>query len=193
MRKLLPRFLEMMDLVRWVAIGTYEPKEVYVLETEVGETAVPYPDGQTPTMPEEYDGLDDEEYTEVQFETEYHQYAATYSSGTVEDTQVVFYRVSNRRLGNIDLTVDKIWTDGDGERRGKIQDALEQLAEEASVYLALKLDFADTIQQQEYYEISTEGWQNADKGDTVIIGNRDNAVAILDEEENPADSIQIID
>ena len=177
----------------WVAIGTYEPKEVYVLETEVGETAVPYPDGQTPTMPEEYDGLDDEEYTEVQFETEYHQYAATYSSGTVEDTQVVFYRVSNRRLGNIDLTVDKIWTDGDGERRGKIQDALEQLAEEASVYLALKLDFADTIQQQEYYEISTEGWQNADKGDTVIIGNRDNAVAILDEEENPADSIQIID
>lgn len=51
---------------------------------------------------------DDEGY--VQYETRFHKYEATFSMEELEGVQ--FYTVTNRRLGNINLTVTKNWVDG---------------------------------------------------------------------------------
>ena len=170
----------------WVSIGEYEPEEVYILETQVGDTIVPFEDGgDSPSKPKEYDGENSDDYTEVQFKTDYHTYAATYSSGTIEETDVKFYRVSNRRLGNIDLTVEKTWTDGDGENR----EELVKAAATAGISLVMRLDFDDSTQQQDYYNISYDGWNNDAKGDSVNIGNIDNRVQIMNGSEETAENV----
>ncbi len=170
----------------WVSIGEYEPEEVYILETQVGDTTVPFEDGgDSPSKPKEYDGENSDDYTEVQFETDYHKYAATYSSGTIEDTEIMFYRVSNRRLGNIDLTVEKTWTDGDGKNR----EELAKAAADVGISLVMRLEFDDSIQQQDYYNISYDGWNDDEKGDSVNIGNIDNRVQIMNGSEETAENV----
>lgn len=142
----------------------YTPDEVYVLETQVGDTELSLQDytiGQgepssQPAAPEEYstDGVVNTsgDWTRIQYRTDYHLYEATYSSGTIGPDEVYF--ITNRRLGQVDLTVEKTWITGDTGR-----DALRQALEEAGIDLALKLEFQS--EQKANYEITSSGFGDA--------------------------------
>lgn len=132
-------------------IGSYTADEVYILETRVGDEDVPLttyyldsgasPNYTQPEAPAEYDP--DGTYTAIQYETEYHRYEATYSRDTIAGTE--FLTVTNRRLGNIDLTVTKQWLDGEGSVREELLAELEKTQENPDLaqrlYLAIRLDF----------------------------------------------------
>ena len=169
----------------WVGIGNLKQEDVYILETKVGETAVPLtsydinsdaePNFTSPQMPDEYDSESDTSYTAAQYQTEYHYYEATYSREEIAG--ITFYTVTNRRLGNINLTVTKNWVDGDGENRQEIQAELERLSSQGvTLYPALRLQFAEN-DVPPYYEISRSG---VDSPDYITVGNHDNRVPILD-------------
>lgn len=177
-----------------VGIGQNEPDDVYILETKVGETAVPNPektDGSP--IPPTYTGA---KRTAVQFKTEYHDYEATYSydndfgasgSGDGAYEGIHCYTVTNRRLGNIDLTVTKNWLDGDGEKRKELNGALAA----AGLQLAVRLDFMSEPSLGQTYEITTDGFGNNNTGDTVTI-SQGNATPITDKDGKSVDSIQLL-
>ena len=177
-----------------VGIGQYEPEEVYILETKVGETQVGSGQPQQPV----YTDSTEQEPTTVQFRTQYHNYEATYSyiadfgaSSSEGDALegVHCYTVTNRRLGNINLTVQKEWVDGDGDQRLALSNALE----DAGLELAVQLDFytAPSLGLEKIYVISRDGYSN-ESGDTVTI-SRGNPTPILDKQDQPVDSIQVLD
>ena len=179
-------------------IGRLQPEEVYILETAVGDTPVPFttyylngeaePNYSEPQAPVEYRGNNDD-YTAIQYETQYHRYDATYSREKIAGE--LCYTVINRRLGNIDLTVTKNWVDGAGENRQKIQNELERLFAEEGVALfpALRLDFAEGTAQS-YYRITRNG---LDSTDAVTIGNQDDMVAVKNSAGQPESSVQRLD
>lgn len=183
----------------WVGIGTLEAEDVYILETKVGETDVPLttyyigqeeaPNYTQPQAPDEYTGLDDERYTSIQYQTAYHRYEASYSQEDVDTLH--FYVVSNRRLGNVNLSVTKKWVDGTGQVRRELQQELERLEREEgkTLHLALRLNFADE-RAPAYFDISRTG---VDHPDTVTVGNPDNRVAIVDSSGTPVSSDQALD
>lgn len=180
----------------YIGIGRYTADEVYILETWVGSTQVPLttyyldsgasPNYTQPEAPAEYDP--DGTYTAIQYETEYHRYEATYSRDTIAGTE--FLTVTNRRLGNIDLTVTKQWLDGKGSVREELLAELEKTwanSDPASqLYLAIRLDL---VGGEDYYKIIRNGPGEAD---TITVGNPDNQVKILDQYGNPASSLQIV-
>ncbi len=181
----------------YIGIGSYRPEQVYVLETQVGDTSIPLQDyylGQAdapsfePAPPEEYEGTADDQYTAIQYTTGHHVYEATYGREWVAGE--LFYTATNRRLGNIDLTVTKNWVDGDGQTRQAIQAELKDL-KEAGIELsqALRLEFADA-NLPNYYQITQHG---LNQPDTVTIGSLDDLVQIQDGDGNPASSLQEID
>lgn len=180
----------------YIGIGSYTADEVYILETQVGDKDVPLttyyldsgasPNYTQPEAPAEYDP--DGTYTAIQYKTEHHRYEATYSRDTIAGTE--FLTVTNRRLGNIDLTVTKQWLDGKGSVRAELQAELEKAqasADPASqLYLAIRLDL---VGGEDYYAITRNGLNAAD---TVTVGNPDNQVKILDQYGKPASSLQIV-
>lgn len=180
----------------YIGIGSYTADEVYILETRVGDKPVPLttyyldsgasPNYTQPEAPAEYDP--DGTYTAIQYKTEHHRYEATYSRDTIAGTE--FLTVTNRRLGNIDLTVTKQWLDGEGSVRKELLAELEKTwanSDPASqLYLAIRLDL---VGGEDYYEITRNG---PDTADTITVGNPDNQVAILDQNGNPASSLQIV-
>ena len=184
----------------YIGIGSYTADEVYILETRVwtrvGDKPVPLttyyldsgasPNYTQPKAPAEYDP--NGTYTAIQYETEYHRYEATYSRDTIAGTE--FLTVTNRRLGNIDLTVTKQWLDGKGSVREELLAELIKTwanSDPASqLYLAIRLDL---VGGEDYYEITRNGPGEAD---TITVGNPDNQVAILDQNGNPASSLQIV-
>lgn len=180
----------------YIGIGSYTADEVYILETRVGDKPVPLttyyldsgasPNYTQPEAPAEYDP--NGTYTAIQYETEYHRYEATYSRDTIAGTE--FLTVTNRRLGNIDLTVTKQWLDGKGSVREELLAELEKTwanSDSASqLYLAIRLDF---VGGEDYYEITRNGPGEAD---TITVGNPDNQVKILDQNGYPASSVQIV-
>lgn len=181
----------------YIGIGSsYTADEVYILETQVGEEPVPLttyyldsgasPNYTQPEAPAEYDP--DGTYTAIQYKTEYHRYEAAYSRDTIAGTE--FLTVTNRRLGNIDLTVTKQWLDGEGSVRKELLAELKKTwanSDPASqLYLAIRLDL---VGGEDYYEITRNG---PDKADTITVGNPDNQVAILDQNGKPASSLQIV-
>ena len=181
----------------YISIGSsYTADEVYILETQVGEEPVPLttyyldsgasPNYTQPEAPAEYDP--DGTYTAIQYKTEHHRYEATYSRDTIAGTE--FLTVTNRRLGNINLTVTKQWLDGEGSVREELLAELEKTwanSDPASqLYLAIRLDL---VGGEDYYEITRNG---PDTADTITVGNPDNQVAILDQNGNPASSLQIV-
>lgn len=179
----------------YIGIGSYTADEVYILETRVGDEPVPLttyyldsgasPNYTQPEAPAEYDP--DGTYTAIQYKTEYHRYEATYSRDTIAGTE--FLTVTNRRLGNIDLTVTKQWLDGKGSVREELLAELEKTWEKDpanQLYLAIRLDF---VGGEDYYKIIRNGPGEAD---TITVGNPDNQVAILDQNGNPASSLQIV-
>ena len=161
----------------YIGIGNHPPDEVYILETLVGSTQVPLttyflgdtsqPNYTSPEKPVEYDP--DGSYTAIQYETEYHRYEATYSRVTIEGTE--FLTVTNRRLGNIDLTVTKQWLDGEGSIRAELLTELEKTRGNRDpaqqLYLAIRLDFEGS---EDYYSITRNG---VGKPDSVTIGSLD--------------------
>ncbi|MCO8193852.1 Cna B-type domain-containing protein [Anaerofustis sp. NSJ-163] len=182
----------------YVGIGNLNEENVYILETKVGDTNIPldtyYLDqGQTPNYdnpkaPDEYDDEGDTNYTSIQYETQYHRYDVKYTSEEIGGEKV--YKAVNRRLGNINLTVEKTWVDGDGSLRSEIQKELQNIEENQNVSLSLvaQLDFA-TDNNPSYYKITRNGVDNAD---SVVIGNSDNYVAIKDNNGNNVSSTQKI-
>lgn len=176
-----------------VGIDQNEPDEVYILETHVGETEVPNPENTDGSpIPPTYIGNN---RTAVQFKTEYHDYEATYSydkvsgSGDGAYEGIHCYTVTNRRLGNINLTVTKNWLDGNGEKREELNNALAN----AGLQLAVRLDFMSepSLGLEYVYEITTNGFRNNNTGDTVTI-SQGNATPITDKDGQPVDSIQLL-
>lgn len=175
-----------------VNIGEKTANEVYILETKVGEDVyvnndldgdgvVPEPvytnnqEGKTPTA--------------VQFKTQYHNYEATYAKEFYpvnDDKKIPMFTVTNRRLGNINLTVKKNWVDGDGTARSTLQQALD----DADLNLAVKLDFLNGDNNGNY-TISRTGYGTPD-GDTVTI-SEGNATPIKDNTGASVDAIQNLD
>lgn len=182
----------------FVAIGDKEPDDVYVLETKVGDNTVPVPlgDDGKPTRPT-FTGKDVTDPTAIEYSTDNHKYAVTYSYeakfGAEEGEGAGYkgcacYTITNRRLGNIDLTVTKTWYDGDGEARTKLAKALE----EASLALAVKLGIQSEVSLgQEKYTITTDGYGDDAAGDTVTIAPGMDVPIYSDADyTTPADSIQ---
>lgn len=189
----------------WIGIGELEPEDVYVLETQVGDTKVPLqshnlvegiaPDEkytpQKPVFVEE--ATADKPATAIQYGGTDHYYEATYHAPKKVANDLL-YTVTNRRLGKIDFTVTKEWVDGDGTKREAVAAELDEINKDNdpdnNLYLALKLDFAEGT-DTDGYKITYDGWQNDAVSDTVTIGTY--PVPIQDKDGNPADSIQKLD
>lgn len=160
-------------------IGQYEVDDVYILEETVGGEKIPLretekdEDQYEPECPVFYTA-DAETCTEIRYETDHHRYEATYHEA-IEIAGETIYSVTNRRLGNVDLTVTKEWVDGDGERREEIQTELEELKEEShgGLSLNLRLTFADSVDSE------GSGYKIDYENDYVTIGNRDDQVPIM--------------
>lgn len=102
----------------------YTDEEIIVLETTItdakpGEAGTAYTilGEETYTAEQLHKIYDDqhpqaenEDHAWVPYQTRFHKYEATFSVEVLED--VSFYTVTNRRLGNINLTVIKNWVDG---------------------------------------------------------------------------------
>ena len=142
----------------WVGIGAYEPEEVFIVETEMGGHATEYlteSDG-TP-VPTTEDGKMNEEAIH-QFSASNHRYEASYGVEKLEAVgSPTLYTVTNRRLGNVNITVTKEWVDGDGEQRKAIVEELERLKEAAEENsdisvpkLVLYLDFSPAAGSETY-------------------------------------------
>ena len=181
----------------FVAIGEKKADEVYVLETQVGDKDVPVPkddDGEQ-TCPA-FTGKDETDPTAIEYSTDNHKYAVTYSYeanfGAEQGEDAGYqgcacYTVTNRRLGNIDLTVTKTWYDGDGEARTALAEALE----EENLALAVKLGIQSEPSLGQDYTITTDGYGKDDEGDTVTIAPGMEVPIYSDADyKTPADSIQ---
>lgn len=183
---------------KYVGIGNLDEDDVYILETKVGDTDIPLdtyfmdqgntPNYDNPIPPDEYEGDGDSSYTSIQYQTKYHKYDVKYTSEEIDGEKI--YKAVNRRLGNVNLTVEKTWTDGDGSLHDEIQKELKKIENEynVSLSLVLKLDFEDG-DIPAYYKISRNG---VDKTDTVTIGNSNNKVAIEDDKGKNVSSTQKI-
>ena len=156
----------------------YLPKDVeldkvFILETKVGDTVVPNDNfviGVTPEGNKNTSGTPKAAPTTndvYQYETAHHRYEATYSDPVVINGEKT-YTVTNRRLGNIDMTVTKTWKDGDH----KLRDALEETG--VTPYLQLsaaegyegKADIGDDFVQLKGSPTETPIWNDEDKTTT---------------------------
>lgn len=181
------------DGTGWYAIlniGKYEPNEVYVLETAVGNSQVTGNPNSAPNYTNDGDGT----YTWARVDTDYHKYEVTYAydesfggdGGVFEG--VPCFTVTNRRLGNVDVTVTKNWVDGDGDKRTALADALQT----AGIQLAVRLDFLSEESPEQDYTITRSGYGNDTQGDTVTI-SPGNTVQIKAKDDSWVDSIQVLD
>ena len=178
----------------WYAIlniGTHESDDVYVLETAVDGQPITNNPQEPPTYTNDPDA---DVYTAVHFETKFHVYEATYAyeksfggDGDVFEG-VPCFTVTNRRLGNVDITVTKNWVDGDGEKRTELADALQT----EGIQLAVRLDFLSEESPEQDYTITRSGYGDDKQGDTVTI-SPGNTVKIKAEDDSWVDSIQVLD
>lgn len=154
---------------QWVGIGDYKPDEVYIVETKVGDHGTEYrkTDAGAPIATTDKEGNSVPEAVH-QFDGSNHKYEATYQREQLEDVNGTFlYSVTNRRLGDVNITVTKEWLDGDGSMRAKLKEELEKInpeGEEPVLRLMLRLDFGPDSP-----ETYTMTWGNA-KGDTIKLG-----------------------
>lgn len=152
--------------------GVQSIKDIYLLETTIGE-------GEYTTVDvkniidgsDEVEIIDDEEENGLWYErvtgdvtSQYHRYQVTYSDFTPIDNTPVDLEpgesgkysatVTNRRLGNIDITVHKVWNSGDGSEADALRQELQRAqipgATEQGASLALKLDFHESTQSKDY-------------------------------------------
>ena len=199
--------------------GVYDIDDLYVVETLVGDDAVEHhlqgeDSNETYTFDDLY--LTDEETsgdsnTIFEVTTDHHRYQVTYSMNPTEDAggQEVggvdgTFTITNRRLGNIDLTVNKTWVHGDGEDAGdaiqRFQDALTDIYNNSvdgegdptktRLVLAFRLKFADeSLSTDNNYVITYKG---VDKTDTVQVGGTGSeTVNILGPEDQDGNQDQV--
>lgn len=145
----------------WVALpqGT-SAEDVYIRETGIGTV------GKV-ELSQDADGSFRDKVT-----GENHTYEATYDSETVAGE--IVWTVTNRRLGNVDLTVTKDWRDGNGEG----VDALQTAMAGTGLTLAVKLEIS-----------ASDGTYIIGK-DYVNLGGED--VPIKDNKDQPVSSVQPI-
>lgn len=175
-----------------VGIGNLGYEDVYVLETQVGDSSVTTDPPSPPVYQHDAEGQDP---TRVIFSTEYHNYEVTYDydedfgaeEGGTAFRGVHCFTITNRRLGNIDLTVEKNWLDGEGESRNVLRQALEN----SGLHLAVKLDFMTepSLGLEKVYNITRTGQGG---GDTVTI-SPGNPTPIRNNEGEPVASLQALD
>ena len=145
----------------WVALpkGT-SAEDVYIRETGIGA-------GGKVELSQDADGSFRDKVT-----GENHTYEATYDSENVANE--IVWTVTNRRLGNVDLTVTKDWRDGNGEG----VDALQTAMAGTGLTLAVKLEIS-----------ASDGTYIIGK-DYVNLGGED--VPIKDNKDQPVSSVQPI-
>ena len=157
--------------------GVQSIDDIYLLEYSIGgeEVTNTLKDGDLS------DGIDEGEelwYERVTGDvtSQYHRYQVTYSDFTPIDNTPVDLEpgesgkysatVTNRRLGNIDITVHKVWNSGDGSEARGLQNALANAqipgAERAGASLALRLTFHESMGEDHGYTI---------EGGYVTLGN----------------------
>lgn len=101
--------------------------------------------------------------------SQYHRYQVTYSAfepiGS-EGSNRYSTVVTNRRLGNIDITVNKVWNSGDN---GEELQALKEALDNTDMSLALKLDFHESMDADanDYFIGTVDG----EEGEYVRLGN----------------------
>lgn len=145
----------------WAGIGELTPDQVYIRETKIGATAVLGTEG-APTEGE----INAPGITRDTVPGRNHAYEATYDREEIAGETVC--TVTNRRLGNVDLTVTKDWRDGGGDGVGELQAALENTS---GLTLAVKLKIAasdDTEGQFKIYQKDGFGYVNLGGGDVQI-------------------------
>lgn len=145
----------------WAGIGELTPDQVYIRETKIGATAVLGTEG-APTEGE----INAPGITRDTVPGRNHAYEATYDREEIAGETVC--TVTNRRLGNVDLTVTKDWLDGGGDGVGELQAALENTS---GLTLAVKLKIAasdDTEGQFKIYQKDGFGYVNLGGGDVQI-------------------------
>ena len=145
----------------WAGIGELTPDQVYIRETKIGATAVLGTEG-APTEGE----INAPGITRDTVPGRNHAYEATYDREEIAGETVC--TVTNRRLGNVDLTVTKDWRDGGGDGVGELQAALENTP---GLTLAVKLKIAasdDTEGQFKIYQKDGFGYVNLGGGDVQI-------------------------
>lgn len=166
----------------------YLDSDVDVNRLLVLETSVASTDGNTANVTVQYSAENlqeifaiqhdkSEEVPVVSYETTYHKYEASYSM--VEFEGNMFYTVTNRRLGNIDIEVTKTWKDGSTD---------DQTSKK-------RTEFLDKINAAGYELVfqlvsNSEGAVVDYMKNTVTAGNE--AVPIQDRDNNPARAIQVL-
>ena len=152
----------------WVALpkGT-SAEDVYIRETKIGDKDTFLDEGAFVSGSVNESGI-----TRDLAEGENHTYEATYDSENVANE--IVWTVTNRRLGNVDLTVTKDWRDGNGEG----VDALQTAMAGTGLTLAVKLEIS-----------ASDGTYIIGK-DYVNLGGED--VPIKDNEGQPVSSVQPI-
>lgn len=145
----------------WVALPEdIKAADVYIRETGIGA-------GGKVELSQDADGSFRDKVT-----GENHTYEATYDSENVANE--IVWTVTNRRLGNVDLTVTKDWRDGNGEG----VDALQTAMAGTGLTLAVKLVIS-----------ASDGTYTIGE-DYVNLGGED--VPIKDNEDQPISSVQPI-
>lgn len=142
--------------------GVQSIDDIYLLETKIGDVAVT----NTIDGSEISDGIIEETDTSKWYDqvtgdvtSKYHRYQVTYSDFTsIEGSEYKYSAtVTNRRLGNIDITVHKVWNSGDGSEARDLQNALANAqipgAERAGASLALRLTFHESMGTEHGYTI----------------------------------------
>ena len=153
----------------WIYIsGMTDIREVYLQETQVGDTNVT--NTKDAGWSSALGGASSwAGHLSGDVTTQYHRYEVTYApfetiskaAGTYQTT------VTNRRLGNVDITVEKTWNSGDN---GEELKALEGALSQTGMRLALKLDFHESIADavaENRYEIT---YNDLEQSDSVNIG-----------------------
>src|SRR5699024_3849596 len=172
--------------------------DLYIVEQTVGDAQVTHGNAEDniPTVAEweqDYSGNTENGTNIFQVSTDNHRYQATYErkmnpDSAVPDNVNALYVVINRRLGTVDMTVNKTWVNGqdEGETDGLtiLANALNAVnnseENEKDLALAFQLQFASE---------EKDGWKI--NVNTVSVGGE--AVPILDEDgTTPAASIQVI-
>ena len=180
-------------------------EDLYIVEQTVGDAQVTH--GSTedyiPTPDEWTDGYtgDKDDNSIFQVSTDNHRYQVTYKRLTdgsaVPANVAALYVVTNRRLGTVDMTVNKTWVSGGqgadaNEGLQILTEALDAVnnsgTNEKDLALAFQLKFAS--------EPTKKDWDitiNRNGGDTVSVGGASTEnVPIQDNNGQPAASIQVI-
>lgn len=161
---------------QWVGIGEYEPDEVYIVETKVGDHETEYrkTDAGAPIATTDEEGNSVSEAVH-KFEGSNHKYEATYRREQLTDVNGTFlYSVTNRRLGDVNITVTKEWLDGDGSMREELEKVLDEINPEGGepeLRLMLRLDFGPD--SPDIYEMT---WGETG-GDTITLGGAPDTIS----------------